>query len=534
MHVRTQRWENGYYTFGLSGSAYSNSGYFYQDFSNDHLSDGLLTSYTDYVDVLRLNDTLGYALMGEFYCYEGEREYSIRGIELFNGQFTSQIVWENEEYLSSYSRPFFHPMNDSLLLIISGVQCLLVNTHTWEHTSHSFESSIIVDAIDLNDHEILLVDENDIFLFDIFSGNIQTVYQSLDSASEMEKVNENFLRLCYNKFELFDSQLDLISTYPFPTSEWAVPKLDRVGDTFYVITEDQTDKTNRLYVFDQNMNLLNQVVLEESDDIAIDHFLWLNDRIFTTGTDIHDPLNLDVRSVNYRFYNHDGTLLDLRTEDLELSSMEFSDFQHNIYTTPFGTKVDLFADIRIVVTNHSQVTVETYNLVSRPLPTLEPIPIGCSTFLEYARRNDFSSLEAIGPGESYTLFYDQVRLGIRSEQDLNAWTDVDFCTAVYNPNHFIDKDRSNDHYCASYSYFINDIIEQSATVFQIQKQNGVWTAFGVREAQIELFDLTGRLLLRSISTEDQFFLPELNEHTGISLVRITKGSEQLIQKLSGF
>jgi hypothetical protein len=56
----------------------------------------------------------------------------------------------------------------------------------------------------------------------------------------------------------------------------------------------------------------------------------------------------------------------------------------------------------------------------------------------------------------------------------------------------------------------------------------------VREAQIELFDLTGRLLLRSISTEDQFFLPELNEHTGISLVRITKGSEQLIQKLSGF
>lgn len=534
-HGRTERFENGYYTFVLSGNDHDEYFSFYEEFSNEHQSNGLLGSEMDYIDVIRVNDSTGYAMFGGYGCYQDYPPYVVLGIELFQGQFTSQLVWENEDVVSSTSRPFFLPMNDSLLLIISGAQCLLFDTQTWEHTSHNFEGASILDAIALNENEILLVGENDIFLFNIFSGNIQTVYQSFDWAYEMEKTNENYLRLCYNKFELFDSQFELINTYSFPTTEWAVPKLDRVGDTFYVITEDQTDKSNRLYVFDQTMNLLNQLLFEDGEDIAIDHFLWLEDRIFTAGMDTYDPLNLGVRSLNYRFYNHDGLLLELRTEDIALNSMEFLNLSHTIENSFFlGPVVAIRSDLKITVTNHSQVPVETYNLVSRPLLDLGPGDSSCNTTLSYSDRYNFPFLEPIAPGQTDTLYYNDFLLSYQNLVVLNTSTEVGLCVAVYNPNHYIDKDRSNDHYCASYSYFVNGISEQRAPVFQIQKQNGSWIFTNVRGAQIELFDLTGRLLLRTSSTEDQFFLPEVKENAAFTVVRITKGEELLVQKLSDF
>jgi hypothetical protein len=337
------------------------------------------------------------------------------------------------------------------------------------------------------------------------------------------------VRLFDSYVALYDDQEVQLASFIFPSSELSTAQVIVENGTIKVMTEEVNDHSKRVYTFDLNLNLLETLLLDDADELNVEYFLWLEDRVFLAGN--RRP-NSNCHQLNFRYNDFNGQVISPRAEDVSVNNVQVNNIHTIINSFPSGVfSMVVRGDVQVTVTNHSDVPVSSYWLTWQVFEQANGMTPQCHMG-EGIRFNQ--PFQELAPGQTLTLSYDNTFIGAFWPQSVGTTFNHVFCITSLAPNQFIDKDQSNDTYCAQIDHVITSVEELNTGSIVLQKQNGSWLCTKVRDAQIELFDLTGRLLLRTRSTEDQFLLPEVKENATFTVVRITKGEEQLVQKLSDF
>jgi hypothetical protein len=526
-YTRVEQYQDGYYTFSVGfGPGYLAMGQ-YAMFSNDYLTSGV-HDLPGVVDMIWEDDSMGYLLEVEPYCDWGIVSYTLAKVRRVSANFTSEQEWIFPEEVTYQTLPRLHKVNDSLLMVFDSFSAQVIHLLSGEVHSFSFDGFFQqVKAINDGNNTVILYDSSRIYRFNALSGEL-TLLDTDSNLRSMVKIDFHTFRLYDDSVVQFLNYNQALSSFPCPANEVSTAELVVKNNVIHLMTDAADTHAKRIYFLNQQLNALASVVLQDSDELNVKYFLGLSNRFFLAG---FRQLHNNCRQINFRYHHINGELIEHRTENLSVDDVQVSGVSAYLFNVGNNYMLSVGGDFQITITNHSDVMINEF-VLSRPrfeqpngmLPQCA-LNSGCV---------NISPTQSLSPGETITLNYENVGIGQFSPQSVGTTFQMLFCVTAHAPNGLIDKDQSNDKYCYQITHVISDIQDREPEAMKIQKQNGSWICTNVREAQIELFDLTGRLLLRAISTEDQFFLPEINEHATISLVRITKGDEQLVQKLSGF
>lgn len=530
-YTRVEKSADGYYAFGLgNNSSYLDAPYLAK-FSSNTSTTGIENLPITLVDYIRVNDTLEYGLSAFPACdFTTVPTYMFASVLQFDGNLNEENSFSfSGENLNSYLRPQMHLVNDSLLLIYGGQYVYTMNLHSQEFVEgflDVFPSDY--QAVSIGNNEVVLYNEGYIYQLNVLTLELILLAET-NTLQSLAWSAPHQVRLFDSYVALYDDQEVQLASFVFPSSELSTAQVIVENGTIKVMTEEVNDHSKRIYTYDLNLNLLETLLLDDADELNVEYFLWLEDRVFLAGN--RRP-NSNCHQLNFRYNDFNGQVISPRTEDISVDNVQVNNIHTIINSFPSGVfSMVVRGDVQVTVTNHSDVPVSSFWLTWQVFEQANGMSPQCHMG-EGIRFNQ--PFQELAPGQTLTLSYDNTFIGSFWPQSVGTTFNHVFCITSLAPNQFIDKDQSNDTYCAQIEHVITSVEELNTGSMTLQKLNGSWICTNVRGAQIELFDLTGRLLLRTRSTEDQFFLSEVKENAAFTVVRITKGEELLVQKLSNF
>jgi hypothetical protein len=237
--------------------------------------------------------------------------------------------------------------------------------------------------------------------------------------------------------------------------------------------------------------LLETLLLDDADELNVEYFLWLEDRVFLAGN--RRP-NSNCHQLNFRYNDFNGQVISPRTEDVSVDNVQVNNIHTLINSFPSGVfSMVVRGDVQVTVTNHSDVPVSSFWLTWQVFEQANGMSPQCHMG-EGLRFNQ--PFQELAPGQTLTLSYDNTFIGSFWPQSVGTTFNHEFCITSLAPNQFIDKDQSNDAYCAQIEHLITDIDELAASEvsFVVNGEAGTIQLNSNEDVQYALLDMQGRIL----------------------------------------
>lgn len=235
------------------------------------------------------------------------------------------------------------------------------------------------------------------------------------------------------------------------------------------------------------------------------------------GTEVHHAFAKTYDILNGTAEDHP---VDIGVVDIQIEN-GMIDILDPIEPIPFYT-----FDARITVTNFGDIPISALH-ISTLLDTGSLPPYGTTYYLA------LDDLD-IAPGESEEFVIENMTQYYASEGN-----DLSFCVWTSGPNHRIDKDHTNDEFCAN--FIVTSIAAQNALNAFKAFPNPVQNTLSIElpstiaqqpfEKNIVLFNLQGKKVHQTVLQTNQYNLDLQNLPSGIYFLQMNIGDEIWTEKI---